>query len=232
MKKLTLTILAITTSLISLGQIHETGSRVGVGTTNPQAFLDVRGSILLPSDGKIYMGTLDGNSGELKIHNSSCCYNNYFDSKGGMYFRTEPIDGTNGTQAAMGIQADGSVVIGTWPKYSDDFIDTDGYKLLVNGGITCEEVKVVKNVPTSDFVFEKDYDLRSLDEVKEFVTKNKHLPEIPSAADFQKNGYSVGTMDDLLLRKVEELTLYMIDLKEKVEALEAENKVLKATTAR
>jgi hypothetical protein len=49
-----------------------------------------------------------------------------------------------------------------------------------------------------------------LSNLESFVTENHHLPEIPSAADFKENGYNMNEMDDLLLRKVEELTLYII----------------------
>lgn len=55
-----------------------------------------------------------------------------------------------------------------------------------------------------------------LSELKQFVTENHHLPEVPSAQEFQENGYSLGQMDDLLLRKVEELTLYIIQLQEEL----------------
>ncbi|WP_025742177.1 hypothetical protein [Aquimarina pacifica] len=96
------------------------------------------------------------------------------------------------------------------------------YKFQVNGKAIVEALKVVGDVPESDYVFEDDYKLRTLEEVETFVTKNKHLPEIPSAADFKENGYLVGEMDDVLLRKVEELTLYMIEANKQIEALKKE----------
>ena len=93
------------------------------------------------------------------------------------------------------------------------------YKLAVNSGIICEELKVMADVPSSDYVFEKEYELRSLNEVETFVNENKHLPDVPSAKEFKENGYKVGEMDDLLLRKIEELTLYIIDLQKQIEEL-------------
>ena len=110
------------------------------------------------------------------------------------------------------IDGNGNVGIGTTNT-------STGYLLNVNGGIYCEEVRVVTDVPASDYVFEKDYKLKTLSEVEAFVTKNKHLPEVPSAAEFKRDGYKVGEMDDLLLRKVEELTLYVIELQKQVEVL-------------
>lgn len=86
------------------------------------------------------------------------------------------------------------------------------YKLDVDGIVRAEEIKV-QNVPASDYVFEPDYKLKSIEEVDKFVKENKHLPDIPSAEEFKENGVGLGEMDNMLLRKVEELTLYMIELK-------------------
>ena len=194
---------------------------MGIGTTNPQERLHVNGSILLPSNKKLKFVTENPNSGHLEIHNSKNSYNTVADIKGNLYFRTEA------SQATLGIQKDATVTIGVWPKYDNSIADTDGHKLMVNGGILCQKIKVIENVPNSDHVFEKDYDLKSIYELKEFVESNKHLPEIPSAKEFQENGYNIGDMDDLLLRKVEELTLYLIQLKEEIDTLKTVNSKLK-----
>ncbi len=100
----------------------------------------------------------------------------------------------------------------------------DGYKLYVADGILTERVKVaVKNSDEwADYVFANDYKLRSLDEVNQFIQANKHLPGIPSADDIAKQGIDVGKMHAKLLEKIEELTLYMIELKQ-------ENRALKST---
>ncbi len=93
--------------------------------------------------------------------------------------------------------------------------------LTVKGTVRASKVQIVSDdeIPASDYVFHDDYDLKSLGEVESFVKENKHLPEVPSATEFKENGYSVGEMDDILLRKIEELTLYMIDLKNENTAL-------------
>ncbi|MBI9069510.1 MAG: hypothetical protein JEZ09_19595 [Salinivirgaceae bacterium] len=91
-------------------------------------------------------------------------------------------------------------------------------KLTVNGKILAKEIEVVSSI-ASDFVFEDDYKLRSLEEVENFVKENKHLPEIPSMYEFAEEGQNIGEMQDLLLRKIEELTLYMIELKKENEAI-------------
>ena len=105
------------------------------------------------------------------------------------------------------------------------------YKLYVLGGILTEKIKCGVNGTGnwSDFVFKKDYKLRSLSEVEKFINKNGHLPEIPSAEEVVKNGIDVAEMDAKLLQKIEELTLYMIEMKKEVEALKQENKSLKSS---
>ncbi|MEM7297863.1 MAG: hypothetical protein AAF391_06315, partial [Bacteroidota bacterium] len=67
-------------------------------------------------------------------------------------------------------------------------------------------------------VFEEDYDLRTLQETAAFILENKHLPEVPSAKEMEANGIQIGEMNLLLLKKIEELTLYQIELLEKIEA--------------
>ena len=115
----------------------------------------------------------------------------------------------------------------TGKSYFSDFVGigttnltaTSGYKLAVDGGILCEEVKVIANVPSADYVFEKDYNLRTLNEVEAFVNENKHLPDVPSAKEFKENGYKMGDMDNLLLQKIEELTLYIIEQQKQIDDL-------------
>lgn len=99
-----------------------------------------------------------------------------------------------------------------------------GNTFEVAGNIRAEEIKV-QNVPSSDYVFEPDYKLRPIQEVEDFITENKHLPNIPSADEFKENGVGLGEMDNMLLRKVEELTLYVIEQNRK---LEVQNNELKA----
>ncbi len=82
-------------------------------------------------------------------------------------------------------------------------------QLTVNGTIHSKAVLVDNNVHP-DYVFDKSYDLPTLSAIKIYIDKNHHLPEIPSAAEVAKNGQNVGEMNALLLKKVEELTLYLI----------------------
>jgi hypothetical protein len=96
------------------------------------------------------------------------------------------------------------------------------YKMAIAGGIITEKVRVATNGTAfwADFVFDKNYHLRSLSEVESFIKTNKHLPEIPSTSDFTKNGIDLAETQALLLQKVEELTLYVIEQNKKIERLE------------
>lgn len=113
-------------------------------------------------------------------------------------------------------------------SYFSDFVGigtsnlsaTSGFKLAVDGGILCEEVKVIANVPSADYVFDENYKLHSIAEVADYVKENKHLPDVPSAKDFQENGYRIGDMDNLLLQKIEELTLYIIEQQKQINDLQ------------
>lgn len=117
---------------------------------------------------------------------------------------------------AMSVNANGNVGIGTANPVS---------LLSVAGDITAREIKVTVNAG-ADYVFDKDYRLRSLSEVESFIAVNKHLPEIESASKMESEGISVSAMNIKLLQKIEELTLYLIDQKKDIEALKESNKRL------
>ncbi|MEM6736527.1 MAG: hypothetical protein AAF620_10715 [Bacteroidota bacterium] len=88
---------------------------------------------------------------------------------------------------------------------------------------TQKEVKVdLEAGQGPDYVFEPNYVLRTLQETKEYIAKNKHLPEIPSAREMETDGIEIGDMNMRLLKKIEELTLYQIELLERLEKVEKE----------
>lgn len=100
----------------------------------------------------------------------------------------------------------------------------DGYKLFVEQGILTEKVKVaIKNSKDwFDHVFDKKYNLMPLNQLEKYIQTNKHLPDIQSTAEVMKDGLDLGKMNGLLLKKVEELTLYTIQLQKEVDALKKE----------
>jgi hypothetical protein len=97
--------------------------------------------------------------------------------------------------------------------------------LTVKGIIHSQEVRVDLTVPGPDYVFEKNYSLPALKEVKDYIDQHKHLPEVPSAIQMEKNGVQLGEMNMLLLKKVEELTLYVIEQNKKIELQQQQNEV-------
>ncbi len=101
------------------------------------------------------------------------------------------------------------------------------YKLYVEGGIATRDVKVTAN-SFPDYVFEKEYKLMTLAELEKYIAKNKHLPELPSAKEIEKNeGYELGDMQTKLVQKVEEQTLYIISLQKQMDELKKQLDELK-----
>ena len=86
-----------------------------------------------------------------------------------------------------------------------------GYKLAVNGSAIATSMTVKVNSAWPDYVFKKEYQLPTLAEVKNYIDKNQHLPDMPSAKEVEKEGLNLGEINKILTKKVEELTLYLIE---------------------
>lgn len=128
-------------------------------------------------------------------------------------FRT--TTGTNPFTELMRIDGNGNVLINMTTQTNTT------YKLDVGGAARAN--KVVVNTTGADFVFDSSYDLKPLAEVEKYIGENKHLPDIASAADMQREGLDLGGNQTKLLQKIEELTLYIIELNKKIVALETKN---------
>jgi hypothetical protein len=109
------------------------------------------------------------------------------------------------------VRENGNVGIGT--------TNPGTFKLAVEGKVGAREFHVTTTSPWPDYVFDHSYTLRPIAEVAQFVSENKHLPEMPSASEVETVGHSLGEMDALLLKKVEELTLYIIQQNEEIQVL-------------
>jgi hypothetical protein len=110
------------------------------------------------------------------------------------------------------VDSDGNTMIGVSTPAS-------GYKLSVGGKLICEEVKVQLSGSWPDYVFGEKYKLPSLQELQSYIQKNKHLPNIPSAAELEKNGMELGDMQKRMMEKIEELTLYILQQQKEIESL-------------
>jgi trimeric autotransporter adhesin len=181
---------------------------VGIGTTNPAFLLDVAGRMRIRSGTGINTaGTWFNNNANTNV---AAFTGMFSDSYVGLY-------GTGSGWGFLMNTQDGRVAIGT---------DTpaNGYKLSVFGKAICEELVVQLKGAWPDYVFKKNYRLQPLAELEKFIAENKHLPNIPVAADIEKNGLQVGDMQKKMIEKIEELTLYVIELKKEIDKLKNNQK--------
>ena len=129
--------------------------------------------------------------------------------------------GTTSTGPTNGLIVSGNVQLGSVAVPA-------GYRMAVDGKIICEELKVQLSGSWPDYVFADGYELMPLAQVQQYIDQNKHLPGVPSAATVsEEGGVEVGEMQRVLLQKMEELTLYMLQLQAQNEALRAEIEALK-----
>ncbi|WP_378185620.1 hypothetical protein ACE939_10960 [Aquimarina sp. W85] len=188
---------------------------VGIGTDNPSAKLQINhtntlagtwnpsNSLFTISDGANSL-MMDPN----EIYGSGTLF---FGSRYGDIARFRTISET-GANDMMIIKRNGTVGIGT---------NTPDAKLTVKGHIHAQEVKVdLSGAVAPDYVFLKDYQLKTLDEVDNYIQVNGHLPNIPSAAIMEKEGVKLKEMNLKLLEKIEELTLYLISQDKRILHLE------------
>ncbi|HWV67134.1 hypothetical protein [Chitinophaga sp.] len=147
-----------------------------------------------------------GEGGAAGIHFLQKNYNN----------GTYPYD-VNSFTEVLTLTNTGTVGIGT--------TSTGVHKLAVEGSIGARRVKV-NQTGWADFVFKPGYNLPSLQDIEEYIKIHQHLPEIPSASEVEKEGVDLGDMDKKLLQKIEELTLYLIDMKKEIGKLKAQNESL------
>jgi len=117
----------------------------------------------------------------------------------------------------MSLRANGKFYLGTDP--ASNCGDCSEYRMFVKDGIRTEKVKVdiAASNGWADYVFEKDYKLMDLKTLENYIKNNKHLPEVPTTQEAITDGIELKEMNILLLKKVEELTLHIIDLNKKIE---------------
>lgn len=198
--------------------------RVGIGTNNPVVEFDLRGRFRAESNSAGYVGVINTTSNswaELSLQNLSGVDGapvkaQFKVMRGRVQIGSRSVNpfylGAGDNKNHIVINPNGYVGIGTSSPDS---------KFSVNGKIHAKEVKVDMN-GWSDFVFESDYELATLEEVNSFIQKNGYLKDIPNAAEVEKNGVLIGEMNAKLLQKIEELTLYIIDQNEKIKKQQLE----------
>jgi hypothetical protein len=198
---------------------------VGVGTSNPMAKFDVGHFIPNGTLGTVLGRLQEGNSSGAGTYLGVKGYSTQFSYEGKSFalehsffgvtnssinfFRGGSTSGgfiafnTSDNSERMRITTEGNVGIGT---------TTPDQKLTVDGTVRCEEVRVELIAGSGpDYVFEPTYNLLPLSEVETYIKANKHLPEVPSAKQMEAEGLNLKEMNLLLLKKVEELTLHLIE---------------------
>ncbi|MBK8699340.1 MAG: SusF/SusE family outer membrane protein [Saprospiraceae bacterium] len=198
--------------------------KVGIGITDPTERLDIDGNVCIRDNNFFELGkglTKETNAGKigyglfgdptsLSIVGAGTAPNNRkikFWAEGGAYF-----DG--GANFVGFVKMDNSLAVGT-------AVVPSGYKVAVDGKIIAEEMRIQNSTAWPDYVFEKEYPLMPLEELAKDIAKNKHLPGVPSAAEIEDKGIIVGELQSVLLKKIEELTLYIIELKKEVTELKS-----------
>lgn len=206
--------------------------KVGINNVSPKAVLDVgsqSSGVLASALGRVSEGdgTNDGSYLGVRVFGTQPSNVKSFSLEHAFYGQVNTsinffrgasyADGfitfnTAGTSERMRILSNGNVCIGNTVS--------NGYKLAVEGTIGAREVNV--NTTTwSDYVFNTDYKLLPLTEVEKYIAANHHLPEVPSAAEVEEKGINVGEMNALLLKKIEELTLHVIEQEKRIKELES-----------
>jgi hypothetical protein len=231
-----------------LSLIHQNGN-VGIGTENPSAPLQIGNSlsdigtpkmrIAAPATGTVgsvidalHIDSHDGGNFDkgvaISLGHMSSTYGEYTS-------RIIHYGNTNQTRASKLQLQTHNANHGVWN--TGVLIDQEGKVgigltnpdelLTVNGTIHAKEVRVDLTGSLADYVFSPDYTLMPLHKVEAFVKTNKHLPEIPSAAEVKEKGLNMGEMQNKLLQKIEELTLYVIELQKELQMQRAEIDELK-----
>lgn len=199
--------------------------KVGIGTTIPNAYLDIGYNINSKKLGVIFGHLHEGNTSgdgtflgvrgygtQLRDYNgkSFAIEHNFYGVKNSSisFYRGGSTHGgfitfsTDENIERLRISTNGNVGIGT---------STPNAKLTVAGNIHSREVKVTVDAG-ADYVFEEEYKLKELSELEAYLKENKHLPEVQSASEMETDGIELAKMNILLLKKIEELTLYVISI--------------------
>ncbi|MCA6488116.1 MAG: hypothetical protein IM534_09665, partial [Chitinophagaceae bacterium] len=167
---------------------------IGIGTINPQANLSIKSG-----------SNVDAEINSLPEGIDIQSFNRTSNSYGYISFKT------NAGNESMRILNTGQICVGC--------LVPGTYKMAVDGAMAARSLRITQTAGWADYVFDKKYNLRPLDEVEKFIQENQHLPELPSATTVAREGIDVADMQAKLLSKIEELTLYVIELKKEVETL-------------
>ena len=132
--------------------------------------------------------------------------------------------GTGGSGTSLWTGGDNGIHFNETGKMVGIGTSSPDEALTVAGNIHAEEVVVTANVPGPDYVFDENYQLRNIRELEEYLQTHRHLPDIPSAKEMEEEGINLSTLNLMLLKRIEELTLYLIDQEKRIQIMEAGDK--------
>ncbi len=184
----------------------DAAGRVGINQSNPTSQLHVSGRTYINNGNNESLG-LDGTNPFIQFYQAGSA-KSFIQQTGSTLFM-----GVNGGNLRLDAA---QIAIGA------NLNTATGYKLAVSGKVICEEVKVKLSGSWPDYVFDTKYKLSSLYELEKFIKENKHLPNIPAASEIEANGLELGEMQKKMMEKIEELTLYVIELKKELDVLKSQ----------
>ncbi len=207
---------------------NEPGGKIGIGTTEPHEMTELKNGNLMMNGGFLKMIKPETTGGW---------------ARGLMYYPDDDSIGNDKIWGGIGLLGSGTVqqhfYIGfgktPWNTSEGLFVTTNGNvgigsaypdeRLTVSGTIKAvkiwvqEEIAVQNTKPWPDFVFDKDYNLISIEDLQKYIKENGHLPDMPASEEVKKEGIKLAENQRLMLQKIEELTLYIINLKEENDLL-------------
>jgi len=222
------------------GNIYYNGGNVGIGVSNPSFKFEVNGScgihsglvVDMPNSGISAWIRAGANTpaGLVLQGNvtSSSAWSAWWLTGANGYLQMGTNGGSPGTMGVINIDVPGHVGINT--------LNTSGYTFNCAGTAVFDGVTVKnfsgnnpKATPWADYVFQPSYALRPIDSLDAYIKVNKHLPGIPTSAEVQQNGIDLAANQVKLLEKIEEITLYTIELQKQIDLLKARNESLAHT---
>ena len=181
--------------------------KVGIGTKEPQA--------------KLHINADSNEDASIILESKKLHYNAYIQFKDENYRLMVGSNGVMSLSAGQRVLHLEAAKVSLLGKIGVNTVNTvPGYAFAVDGGIITDEVLISEVEDWPDYVFGDSHNLMSLGELQTYVKQNSHLPEVPSAQEVEKNGVNVGEMQKILLKKIEELTLYTIEQQRLIENLQ------------